>query len=416
MTTEIAKPVTTCRVCGATDWQDVISFGSVPLANAYLDKPGPEEAYPLELISCRSCRLLSLTAVVDPQALYHDYAYVTSESETMTHHMREVVRLCAERIDPGSLVVELGSNTGNQLQLFREAGHPILGVDPAANLAAIAVQRGVPTVADYFSEKVATAISGEHGRASLILGRHVFAHIDDLADVLRGVKALLTDDGLFAIEVPYACDLLERVAFDTIYHEHLSYFLISTLDRLFTRHGLRTIDVRRLAVHGGSVLVTAARAESRWPTDARVGELIAYEKSERLDTDARYEQFADRVHALRREITELVRKEAANGKRVAGYGASAKGTTLLNICDLSSAEVRFCTDTTPQKQGRFVPGTQIPIVAPGAVSEQPDLYLLLAWNYAEEILHREAAYLDAGGAFIIPVPEPAVYARQKVRQ
>nr|ACN39736.1 SibM [Streptosporangium sibiricum] len=416
MTTEIAKSVTTCRVCGAADWQEVISFGSVPLANAYLDKPGPEEAYPLELISCRSCRLLSLTAVVDPQALYRDYAYVTSESETMTHHMRDVVRLCRERIDAGGLVVELGSNTGNQLQLFQQAGHPVLGVDPAQNLAAIAERRGVPTVADYFNEKVATAIAGEHGRASLILGRHVFAHIDDLADVLRGVKALLTDDGLFAIEVPYACDLLERVAFDTIYHEHLSYFLISTLDRLFTRHGLRAIDVRRLAVHGGSVLVTAARMGSRWETDERVGELIAYEKSERLDTDARYEQFAARVHALRRELTELVRKEAANGKRVAGYGASAKGTTLLNICELTSTEVRFCTDTTPQKQGRFVPGTQIPIVAPGDVSEQPDLYLLLAWNYAEEILQREAAFLDAGGAFIIPVPEPAVYARQKVRQ
>ncbi|MFI6230587.1 methyltransferase domain-containing protein [Micromonospora echinospora] len=416
MTTEIAKKVTTCRVCGASNWQDVISFGAVPLANAYLDEPGPEDAYPLELVSCRECRLLSLTVVVDPKVLYRTYSYVTSESETMTRHMREVARLCGERVGSGGLVVELGSNTGNQLQFFQAAGHPVLGVDPARNLAEIAAQRGVPTLAEYFGAEIAGRIAAEHGRASLILGRHVFAHIDDLTDVLAGVRALLTDDGLFAIEVPYAVDLLDQVAFDTVYHEHLSYFLISTLDRLFARHGLRTVDVRRLAVHGGSVLVTAARADSRWETGERVGELIAYEKEQGLHTDARYEQFAARVRTTCKELTDLVRKEVANGRRVAGYGASAKGTTLLNICRLTRAEVQFCTDTTPQKQGRFTPGTHIPILAPTDVAEQPDLYLMLAWNYAEEILRREAAYLDAGGGFIIPVPEPVVHTRREARR
>ncbi|OJF15668.1 SAM-dependent methyltransferase [Couchioplanes caeruleus subsp. caeruleus] len=406
--------VTTCRVCGASSWQNVISFGDVPLANAFLDQPGPEGAYPLELISCRECRLLSLTAVVDPRVLYRTYSYVTSESETMTRHMQEVVRLCAERVDSGRLVVEVGSNTGNQLQLFQAAGHPVLGVDPARNLAAIAAERGVPTLAEYFGSDIAGAIAAVHGRASLILGRHVFAHIDDLTDVLAGVQALLTDDGLFAIEVPYAVDMVNTVAFDTIYHEHLSYFLISTLDRLFTRHGLRTVDVRRLAVHGGSVLVTAARSDSRWEASERVGELIAAEKDQGFLTDDRYEQFAARVRTTCTELTELVRKEVADGKRVAGYGASAKGTTLLNICGLTRAEVEFCTDTTPQKQGRFTPGTHIPIVAPEDVEEQPDLRLMLAWNYAEEILRREAAYLDAGGGFIIPVPEPVVHTRQGV--
>ncbi|HEX8347130.1 MAG TPA: class I SAM-dependent methyltransferase [Actinoplanes sp.] len=415
MTADIVNMVTTCRVCGAADWQDVISFGDVPLANAYLDADADVEregAYPLELISCRECRLLSLTAVVDPQVLYRTYSYVTSNSETMTRHMHEVVRLCAERVPPGGLVVELGSNTGDQLRIFQDAGYRALGVDPARNLAVIAEERGVPTLAEYFGSRIARTVAADQGPASLILGRHVFAHINDLADVLDGVKALLTDDGLFAIEVPYAVDLLDQVAFDTIYHEHLSYFLISTLDTLFARHGLRTVDVRRLTVHGGSVLVTAARADSDHVTHERVGELIAYEKEHGFHTDTRYEQFAARVRSTCTELTKLVRQEVAGGKRIAGYGASAKGTTLLNICGLGRDEVEFCTDTTPQKQGRITPGTHIPIVAPANVPKEPDLYLLLAWNYAEEILRRESAFLDAGGGFILPVPEPTIHTRQ----
>ncbi|MCK8679508.1 class I SAM-dependent methyltransferase [Streptomyces lichenis] len=413
-TDDVVRYVTTCRVCGSEEWQEVVSFGEVPLANGFLevtDSVAQERAYPLEVISCRECRLLSLTAVVDPQVLYRTYSYVTSDSETMARHMRTVAELARDRygLAEGDLVVELGSNTGDQLLAFREAvGARVLGVDPARNLARIAEDRGVPTLPDYFDSATARAVAGEHGKASLILGRHVFAHIDDVADVLAGARELLTEDGLFTIEVPYAVDLVERLAFDTIYHEHLSYFLISTLDRLFSRHGLRTVDVERLAVHGGSVLVSAGRADGRWQTSERVRELIAAERDGGYLSDARYEAFATRVRRTCADLTALVRGLVAQGHRVAGYGASAKGTTLLNICGLSSEELEFCTDTTPQKQGRLTPGTHIPVLAPGDVTEQPDYYLLLAWNYAEEILAKESRFLNEHGGFIVPVPEPTV--------
>ncbi|OKH94004.1 class I SAM-dependent methyltransferase [Streptomyces uncialis] len=416
MTSDNVRFVTACRVCGGEEWQQVISFGDVPLANGFLegaDSAAQEQSYPLEVISCRGCRLLSLTAVVDPRLLYRTYSYVTSDSETMARHMRTVVRLCSEgaRLADGDLVVELGSNTGDQLLAFQEVGARVLGVDPARNLTAIAEDRGVPTVPEYFGSVTAGAVAAEHGRAKLILGRHVFAHIDDVADVLAGVRALLADDGLFTIEVPYAVDLVDGLAFDTIYHEHLSYFLISTLDTLFARHGLRTVDVERLAVHGGSVLVSAGLAEGTRTTGDRVRELIAHERSAGLLTDAVYEDFAARVRGTCDGLRELVRGLVAGGSRVAGYGASAKGTTLLNMCGLGRDELEFCTDTTPQKQGRLTPGTHLPVLAPEDVERQPDYYLLLAWNYAEEIMRKESAFLDAGGGFVVPVPEPTVRSR-----
>ncbi|MEU6083138.1 class I SAM-dependent methyltransferase [Streptomyces sp. NPDC047108] len=413
MSTDPVRFVTACRVCGSERWQQVVSFGKVPLANGFLDADGShedEEAYPLEVISCRTCRLLSLTAVVDPQVLYRTYSYVTSGSETMARHLRTVVRLCGKRVDlaGGGLVVELGSNTGDQLLAFRAAGARILGVDPARNLAAIAVDRGVPTLPEYFDSATARAVADEHGKAALILGRHVFAHIDDVADVLAGVRELLAEDGLFTIEVPYAVDLVEQLAFDTIYHEHLSYFLISTLDALFARHGLRTVDVERLPVHGGSVLVSAAPAEGPWRTHDRVRALIEQERAAGYLDDAVYDAFAARVRTTCTDLSRLVRGLVADGHRIAAYGASAKGTTLLNICGLGRTELEFCTDTTPQKQGRLTPGTRIPVVAPEDVTRPPDHYLLLAWNYAEEILRKESAFLEGGGRFIIPVPEPTV--------
>ncbi|MBW1600582.1 class I SAM-dependent methyltransferase [Streptomyces sp. JJ66] len=415
MTEDAVRFVTRCRVCGAGEWQEVISFGRVPLANGFLEPAAtyPDEpAYPLEVVSCRSCRLLSLTAVVDPQVLYRTYSYVTSDSETMARHLREVVRLLRDRfaLPANALVVELGSNTGDQLLAFRAAGARVVGVDPARNLAAIAEDRGVPTVPEYFDSATARAVADEHGKAALILGRHVFAHIDDLADVLAGVRELLAEDGVFTVEVPYAVDLLEGLAFDTIYHEHLSYFLISTLDTLFARHGLRTLHVERLAVHGGSVLVSAGHAEGPWPTGRGVGELIERERSGGLFDDAAYTEFAARVRDTCARLSNLVRRLTSDGRTVAAYGASAKGTTLLNVCGLSSEEIAFCTDTTPQKQGRVTPGTHIPVLAPEAVTAPPDYYLLLAWNYAEEIMRKESDYLRAGGGFVVPVPEPVVHA------
>ncbi|MBV2153194.1 class I SAM-dependent methyltransferase [Kitasatospora sp. SUK 42] len=415
------RPVTRCRVCEASDWQEVVSFGDVPLANAFLEPAASyvdEPAYPLGVVSCRSCRLMSVTHVVDAEVLYRTYSYVTSDSETMTRHMARVADLCRERagLAAGDLVVELGSNTGQQLAAFAPHGARLLGVDPARNLTAAADRLGVPTVPEFFTAATAGAVRRDHGPARIILGRHVFAHIDDLAGVLAGVRELLASDGVFVIEVPYAVDLLEKNAFDTIYHEHLSYFLVRTLDTLFTRHGLSLFDVQRLPVHGGSLLAFVGRTEQGRPVGATVGALIADEERAELGSEAGYREFVRGVQVVREELPTLVRSLVEEGNRVAGYGASAKGTTILNICGLGPDEVAYCTDTTVLKQDKVLPGTHIPVRSPDwARTDPPDVYLMLAWNYADEILRKEEAFLRAGGRFVLPFPKPVIVSADSLR-
>lgn len=413
---QAVRAVGDCRVCGGREWQDVVSFGPVPLANAFLPRTGDhrdEARYPLGVVSCRICRLMSITHVVDPVLLYRTYSYVTSDSETITEHMRWVARTCRERfgLDAGDLVVEFGSNTGDQLSAMRVPGLRVLGVDPARNLAAVARERGVDTVADFFTAGLAAQIRARYGTADLILGRHVFAHIDDLAEPLTGVRTLLAPAGGLVIEVPYALDLLDKVAFDTIYHEHLSYFLVSTLATLFERHGLRLFDVVRVGVHAGSILVFAGHADGPWRPGPAVSRLIELEASSGAFGDAAYVAFAERTGFVRAELRDLVRGLAAAGASLAGYGASAKGTTMLNVCGIGRGELSYCTDTTALKQDKVLPGTHIPVEAPDYARRfPPDYFLLLAWNYAEEVLRKEAAYLRRGGRFILPLPKPSVVA------
>jgi novobiocin biosynthesis protein NovU/D-mycarose 3-C-methyltransferase len=409
-----ARQVTECRVCGKSDWQEVISLGPMPLANGYLvpsDSYDDEPYFPLALVSCRSCRLMSLTLVVNPERLYRDYAYVTSDSDMIRQHMRFVAHTCRDRfrMPDGSLVVELGSNIGTQLVEFKAMGMRTLGVDPAENLAEIANRAGIETLPDFFSAEAAEVIRRRYGAARLLLGRHVFAHIDDVAGIASGARALLSREGVFAIEVPYALDMLEKTEFDTIYHEHLSYFLVGTLVTLFERHGLRVVDVERLPVHGGSILVCVGLTDGPWPVSERVSQLLALEERSGLYEDSAYLRFARDVEIIRTELPALVRRLVADGKRVAGYGASAKGNTVLNACGLGRAELEFCSDTTDLKQGKVLPGTHIPVCAPEyARDNAPDYYLLLAWNYADEILRKERAFLDTGGRFIVPIPRPSI--------
>ncbi|KUF20436.1 class I SAM-dependent methyltransferase [Streptomyces silvensis] len=409
-----ARQVEACRVCGGADWQEVVSFGPLPLANSYLDPADSfddEPRHPLGVVSCRSCRLMSLTHTVDPEVLYRRYFYVTSDSETITRHMRAIAELCVGRfaMPRGGLVVEMGSNTGQQLAAFRDLGMEILGVDPARDLAAIATGSGVETLPDFFSAATAARIAKEYGRARLVLGRHVFAHIDDVGDIVRGVRELLEPEGVFAIEVPYALDMLEHNEFDTIYHEHLSYYAVSTLSTLFERHGMRIVDVERAAVHGGSIIVFAGRDDASWQERPAVAELRRLERVSGFFDDATYTAFAGRVEHIRKTLPPLVRGLVADGLRVAGYGAPAKGNTLLGVCGLGSDDLEFCVDTTDLKQGKLQPGAHIPIHSPAyGAQHPPDVYLLLAWNYAEEILRKERAFLESGGRFIVPVPEPRI--------
>jgi novobiocin biosynthesis protein NovU/D-mycarose 3-C-methyltransferase len=387
----------------------------MPLANAYPD-PAPsypgERRYPLNVIVCRDCWLVSLDHVVDPEILYRDYSYVSSDSATMTGHMRYIADACIRRfeIPAGSLVVELGSNVGTQLRFFAAAGMRVLGVDPARNLAQEANGKGIPTIPHFFSCELASELAKEHGHARLLIGRHVFAHVDDLAEVIAGARSLLDPwSGIFAIEVPYLLDMLAGNEFDTIYHEHLSYFSVGTLSRLFQRHDMRIVDVERLSVHGGSILVSAAPREGDWRARPAVAEFLAEEERAGLAGEARYRRFAAATREVQASLAGLVRRLAAEGKLIAGYGATAKSSVLLGACGLGADEIAYCTDTTPLKHGKVLPGTHIPIFPPAhAALYPPDCYLLLAWNYADEIIKNEHAYLASGGRIIVPFPEPAV--------
>ena len=298
-TTGTAREVIECRVCGRVDWQEVVSFGPVPLANGFLDPADSyedEPYYPLGVRSCRSCRLMSVTHVVDPEVLFRTYLYVTSGSEAITHHMRYVAQVCCERfgLDEDSFVVEIGSNTGAQLMAFRDAGMRSLGVDPARNIATVAIDRGIETLPEFFTAETAESIAREYGPAQLVLGRHVFAHIDNLSGVVAGVRELLAPAGVFAIEVPYALDLLDQTAFDTIYHEHLSYFTMRSLVTLFAGHGLRVFDVERLSVHGGSILVFVDLDDGPWQVRPSVEDLLVLEERCGIYDDAAYQDFAQR--------------------------------------------------------------------------------------------------------------------------
>jgi len=436
---DVVWAVDGCRVCGRDDWLDVISFGSVPLANGFLDpadRDREEPTFPLDVVACRGCWLMGLRHVVDPEVLFSHYVYVSSDSDLMRRHMRHIVELCVDRagLAAGDLVVELGSNVGTQLGMFADAGMRVTGVDPARNLVEVANERGIDSIPDFFGPEVAGAIARENGPARLVLGRQCFAHIPDVHNILKGVDAVLAPDGVLAIEVPYLVDLFDRNEFDTIYHEHASYYSVGTLNHLFAAHGLRVVDVERVAVHGGSIVVfaardaaprnpaardTAARDTAARDTAARdaaprlprpvVAELLAMEERCGLTSERAYLEFAERTRRVITAVGDLVRRLVADGRRVAGYGAPSKGTTLLQFCGLSHRELEFCSDTTTLKHGKLLPGTRIPVYSPEqARRNPPDYYVLLAWNYAEEIIRKERPYLEQGGRFIVPLPEPHI--------
>jgi novobiocin biosynthesis protein NovU/D-mycarose 3-C-methyltransferase len=323
------------------------------------------------------------------------------------NHMRRIVS--GSGLAEGDLVVEIGSNVGTHLGLFRDAGMRVVGVDPARNLARVASDRGIETIAEPFTARPAAAIVAAHGPARMVLARQCFAHIDDVHEVLNGVTTVLDPDGTLAIEVPYLAELLANDQFDTIFHEHLSYFSLGTLRRLLAGHGLRVTDVWTAAVHGGSIVVFATPRASRQPTRPVVARMLRTEDEMGLSTEQTYRDFAGRTEVARAQIGNLIRSLAADGQVVAGYGAPAKGSTLLNACGLTQAEVPFCTDTTPLKQGRLLPGSRIPVLPPAqGRARRPDYFLLLAWNYADEIIGKEHDFLARGGRFIVPIPRPRV--------
>jgi SAM-dependent methyltransferase len=404
--------IAACRACQRAPLRSVLSLGLTPLANALLPAEAltrPEPRYPLDLVFCPSCSLVQITETVPPEQLFRHYAYFSSFSDTAILSAKALAeRLTRERALTGrSLVIEIASNDGYLLQHYRDLGIPVLGIEPAANVAEAAQERGIPTRCDFFGARLAAELVAEGSRADVLHANNVLAHVDDLNGVVEGIGRVLTPGGVASIEVPYVRDLIEHCEFDTIYHEHLCYFSLTALDRLMASHALTITGVERLPIHGGSLrLFVAGAGAARQPA---VDELLAEEARLGMLAFAYYGDFADRVATLGRELTALLQRLKAEGHRLAAYGASAKGSTLLNVFGIGRDLLDFVVDRSTVKQGLFTPGTHLPILPPVALLERrPDLVLLLTWNFADEILAQQASYRAIGGRFIIPVPTPRV--------
>jgi SAM-dependent methyltransferase len=400
-----------CRSCEHGDLRPILSLGRTPLANALLTAEQlrePEATFPLDLVFCPACALVQITETVPPEVLFREYAYLSSFSDTVVQNAEGIVRrlIGLEGLGSESLAVEIASNDGYLLQHYHHKGIPVLGIEPAANIARVARdERGIPTVCEFFGPQLAAELVAGGRAADVVHGNNVLAHVADLNGVVRGIATMLKPRGVAVIEVPYVKDLIDHCEFDTIYHEHLCYFSLTALDRLFRRHGLVIRDVERIPIHGGTLRIFASRAEWAIPGEA-VKSLLAEEAAWGVDREEFYRGFGAKVERLRASLLELLGGLKAQGRRIAAYGASAKGSTLLNFFGIGADTLEFVVDRSTVKQGRYTPGTHLPILAPERVLDlRPDYLLLLTWNFAEEILAQQQAFRDQGGRFIIPIPE-----------
>jgi methylation protein EvaC len=403
-----------CFIC-KTPIEPFISFGRMPIANGFLTKEqfAAEPFYDLPVGHCPRCHMVQLTSVVEQEKMFHEnYAFFSSTSQRMAEHFRQFAGMVKEKYvaKEKPFVVEIGSNDGIMLQHFAQAGIPHLGIEPSANVAAVARQKGIRTICEFFDEKVARRIVGEHGQADAFLGANVMCHIPYLHSVMAGIKLLLKPQGVLIFEDPYLGDIVEKNSFDQIYDEHVYYFCVTSLDRLFAEHELEIIDVTPQTTHGGSMRYTVGHRGARAPSAAVVAQR-AKEQALGLADPETFVRFRRNVEQIRDDLLALLRKLKGEGKRVVGYGATSKSTTVTNYCGITPDLVEFISDTTPIKQGKLSPGAHIP-VRPYAEFQQryPDYALLFAWNHAEEIMAKEKAFKAAGGKWIVYVPKVQVLA------
>jgi len=404
---------TRCRSCASSDLRLVLSLGETPLADAFVDPADlgrPERRFPLDVAFCAACSLVQVLEEVPPEALFvENYLYYSSFSPALLEHSRDhALRLIEQRhLGPDSLVVEVASNDGYLLRNFAERGVPVLGIDPAPGPAATAEEAGIPTLREFFGIDVAGRLRDAGRRADVIVANNVMAHVPDLNGFVAGLRRLIAEDGLITVENPYVRDLVDRCAFDTIYHEHHCYFSCTAVDTLVRRHGLYLNDVEYFPdLHGGTLRWHISPREAVTPTAAAY---LTDEQASGLTQFGYYADFARRADHVREVLPALLRELRAGGARIAAYGAAAKGSTLLNSSGIGTDLLDFVADRNVHKQGRLMPGVHVPIRGPEALlEERPSHVLLLAWNFAAEIMLQQAAYREQGGRFILPVPEPVV--------
>jgi C-methyltransferase C-terminal domain/Putative zinc binding domain/Methyltransferase domain len=399
-----------CRSCGAPLELTVVDLGMSPPCQSLVSAErldAMEAFYPLHVRACTECWLVQLPELVAPEDIFTEYAYFSGFSSSWVDHARRYVEAMRQRLalGPDDLVVELASNDGYLLQHFVGTGIPILGIDPAANVAKAAEERGVPTLVEFFGTQVAERLASEGRRASLIVGNNVLAQVPDLNDFVAGVVTLLADHGTATFEFPELANLLDRVEYDTIYHEHYSYFSFSTIVRILEGHGLVVYDVEALSTHGGSLRVYAEHRSGPHAVRPAVADALARERRSGMWSEDRYTRFAEDVRESKRSLLELLIGIRRTGKHVAGYGAPGKGNTLLNYCGIRADLVDYTVDRNPYKQGKYTPGTHIPIHAPERIAEtRPDYVLVLPWNLVDEISAQLAYIAEWGAKLIVPIP------------
>ncbi len=399
----------TCRSCGSANSVMLLDLGRQPLANNLLnpeDVTKAEPKFPLALYLCTDCWLMQIAHIVPPVTLFSDYVYFSSFSDHMLQHARQAaLRYIDEKpLNAGSFVIEVASNDGYLLKNFVQAGVPCLGFEPAANIAEVARANGVETHCEFFGERSATALKAERGAADLILGNNVFAHAPKTNDFVAGLHALLKPDGWVVLEFPYGVEMIDKVEFDTIYHEHVFYFTLTPLVPLFARHGLEIFHVERLPIHGGSLRLFACHRGAETIRES-VKTTLAQEALLGVSSTNYYQQFSQRAEKVKTDLIAFLTEQQTAGKRVAAYGASAKGSTLLNYVGDAARSLEFIADRSTYKHNKLSPGVHVPIVpAEELVARAPDYALLLVWNFAEEVMAQQQRFRDVGGKFAIPLP------------
>ncbi len=397
-----------CRICQNKYLYKFCSLGVQPLANSFIRKKDlskRERAFPLDLCFCKKCGMVQLSDVVPAKLMFRNYLYIPSASKTRIEHFTELATTIKNKLNltEKDLAVDIGSNDGSLLEVYMQLGVRILGVDPSVNLAKVAELKGITTVKDYFTRKTARKIVEKYGKAKAITATNVFAHVDDIHEFVKGIEILLSDDGAFVIEFPYVVDFIEQCEFDTVYHEHLSYLGVRALLKLFEDTSLEIFSIQRMELDGGSLRVFMRKKKAGNKLYPEVAKLVKLEVDKKLDTLLPYKEFAKKVMERKQKFNTLLSRLKKNKKKIVGYGAPAKGNTFLNYCKISARDIWYIVDSTPYKQGLYLPGTHIPIYHENKLfSDTPDYVIILAWNFADEIIKKNSALRKKGVKFILP--------------